>query len=177
MNFRSTGARLAAATVGAAVAGTLAFGASPASAAASGAFVSGGGYTYDDWDDEGTLSSSSYAKSNSTCLWQKILWAEGYGTLSEVDGVFGPKTTSRTKSLQTRWGLSADGKVGNKTFTKAGDRLTESKYVNESPMKMYRLKYKGKNNIFYVYRSSDGKYSFYADGAYRYAGYNYRSCS
>ncbi|MBD0839222.1 peptidoglycan-binding domain-containing protein [Streptomyces sp. TRM68416] len=184
MNFRTTRARLAAATIGAAVAGTLALGASPASAAASDGYLSGSGYTYDDWDDEGTLSSSSYAKSNATCLWQKILWAEGaiekdgtkYDT-ADIDGHFGSNTTHATKNLQKRWGLSADGLVGKKTFTKAGDKLKDSKLVDINSQRKYRLRYDGAQSDFFVYRSSSGKYSLYVDGAYRYANYKSRTCS
>lgn len=183
MNFRSTQARLAAATVGAVVAGTLAFGAAPASAAASNGYVSGSGYTYDDWNDEGTVSTASHTKSNVSCLWQKILWAEGAtesdgSTYDEadVDGVFGANTKYATKKLQSRWGLTADGIAGKKSFTKAGSKLTNSRYVNYDSNRVYILTYKGSKHSFPVYRGSSGKWSFYENNKLRLAGYDYRSC-
>lgn len=185
MNFRTTQARLATAAVGALAAGALAISATPASASASSGYVSGAGYTYDDWDDEGTLSSSSYAKSNATCLWQKILWAEGAteknGTAydaADIDGVFGSNTTYATKKLQARWGLTADGKVGKKTFTAAGNKLTNSRLVNYDATRKYILTYKGKVSSTPVYRGNTGKWSFYdGDGKLRSAAYKSRTCS
>lgn len=183
MNFRTTRARLATATIGTAMAGVLALGASPASAAASNGYISGSALTYDDFDDEGTLSSSSHYKSNASCFWQYVLYAEGAteknGTqydYADIDGVFGSNTTYATKKLQSRWGLSADGLVGKKTFTKAGDKLTDSKLVNYDSQRKYRLTYDGSRANFSVYRSSAGNYSIYMDGAYRYLSYSSRTC-
>ncbi|MFI6939622.1 peptidoglycan-binding protein [Streptomyces sp. NPDC050418] len=125
MNFRSTRGRLAAAAVGAVVAGTLAIGASPASASASSGYISGAGTIYDDFGDEGTLSSSSHAISSATCFWQNVLYAEGAMkndeyrfAKSDIDGEFGSKTRYATRNLQHRWGLTVDGIVGKNTMSK-----------------------------------------------------------
>ena len=185
MNVRTHRIRVAMGLGAAVAAGALALSAAPASASASSGYVSGAGSLYDDWDDEGTVSTTSKAKSNVSCLWQRVLWAEGAtesnGTaydLSDVDGVFGSNTAYATKKLQSRWGLTADGKVGKKTFTAAGNHLFDPKAVNYDSQRKYRLTYKGKSHIFYAYRSSTGKWSFYDGNAkLRYAAYGYESCS
>jgi hypothetical protein len=59
--------------------------------------------------------------------WQSILWADGYldkcGS-SGIDGVFGSRTKSATKTWQSAHGLSADGIVGPLTWGDARDALT-----------------------------------------------------
>jgi peptidoglycan hydrolase-like protein with peptidoglycan-binding domain len=185
MNFRTARVRIAAGAVAALAAGAMAVSVSPASANASAGWVTGSNSPYDDWDDEGTLSSSSYAKSNATCLWQKILWAEGAteknGTAydaADIDGAFGSNTTYTTKKLQARWGLSADGKVGNKTFTAAGNKLKDAKYVDIDGNKKYQLTYDGKVANFTVYRGATNKWTFYdGDGKFRGTHYKVRHCS
>lgn len=55
-------------------------------------------------------------------VWQTILWAETYlaqcGSAG-VDGLFGTTTKNATRSLQSYWGLTVDGKVGNQTWGRA----------------------------------------------------------
>ncbi|MEV7883296.1 peptidoglycan-binding domain-containing protein [Streptomyces sp. NPDC002817] len=196
MNFRATRARMATAAVSAAVAGALAVSASPASASSGDGYVSGGSSFYDDFGDEGTLSTSSYASSNAACFWQRILWAEGAkesnGTAfdaADIDGRFGANTKYATKKLQARWSLTADGIVGKKTFGYADakrERLTDEitvgklEYVStdsQSAGKRYRLKYHGASHTFTLFRGSTGKWGFYDDnGTFRLAGYKSRSC-
>jgi peptidoglycan hydrolase-like protein with peptidoglycan-binding domain len=183
MSIRTTRAQLATATIGTALAGVLALGASPASAA-SGGIVNGSGTVTTDWHDEGTLSSSKYAKSNATCLWQRILYSEGVDRASgtptdfadgDIDGVFGSRTTYASKQLQKRWGLGADGLIGPKTWAKANTKL---KFVSGStaPGRTLVLKYVGKKNTFKVVRNTKGNYEFSQDGGARVASYKYRSC-
>ena len=83
----------AACIVGAVAAATLALGTTPA--AASGTY-SGLAYVYgadsytDDWGNEGILSTGTNTNSNATCLWQKILWADGFlDSAADIDGKFG----------------------------------------------------------------------------------------
>ena len=47
-------------------------------------------------------------------------------TTIAVDGNFGSKTTTRVKQFQSDFGLSADGIVGNKTWTVLEDALLKS---------------------------------------------------
>lgn len=184
MNFRTSRGRLAAAAVGAAVAGTLALGASPASASASSGYINGSGTHGNDWTDEGTLSSSSYAKSNATCLWQKILVAEGVDRGPgnprdfdgpDVDGDFGKMTAYASAQLQRRWGVAHDSKIGKATWTKANARL---KYVSGSTAagKTLKLKYAGSKGTFAVTRNTNGHYTFTQDGGSQLASYTKRGC-
>jgi hypothetical protein len=120
--------KAAAVTVAAALAGGIGLTAVPAAASTSQGFVSGTGAVGDDWTDEGTLSSSSYSKSNATAMLQQILWAEGVkesnGTAfdyADIDGKYGPNTTYAVKQLQKLFnrygaGLAVDGKAGKKTL-------------------------------------------------------------
>jgi hypothetical protein len=183
MNFGTTRTRLAAAVAAAVATGALAVSASPASATSSQGYFTGYGTTWtDDWSNEGTLSSGSYARSNATCLWQKILWAEGAtesnGTAydyADIDGVFGSNTTYASKRLQTRWGLDDDGRVGPLTLGKADNKLRYSSGSTSSG-RLY-LKYDGAAHDFTLRRDDNNRYGFVQDGAWRLAGYNYRSCS
>jgi peptidoglycan hydrolase-like protein with peptidoglycan-binding domain len=56
-------------------------------------------------------------------LWQSILASEHLLDLSEIDGQFGPRTRDATIAWQKRYDLTADGKVGDATWSKADDRL------------------------------------------------------
>ncbi|MDO0913222.1 peptidoglycan-binding domain-containing protein [Streptomyces sp. DT2A-34] len=183
MNFGTTRTRLAAAVAAAVATGALAVSASPASATSSQGYFTGYGTTWtDDWSNEGTLSSSSYARSNATCLWQKILWAEGAtesnGTAydsADIDGIFGSNTTYATKRLQTRWGLDDDGLVGPQTLSAADNKLRYSSGSTSSGT--LTLTYDGISHDFTMTRSDSNQYRFYQEGVWRLAGYNYRSCS
>lgn len=50
--------------------------------------------------------------------WQQFLVSQGY-SLGSLDGNFGTKTDAATKSWQKKNGLTADGIVGDASFTKA----------------------------------------------------------
>src|SRR5690606_29273737 len=72
-----------------------------ASANVNDGYVSGSGAFGDDWDDEGTLGQGYPATySNATCLWQKVLYADGYLSTAQVDGVFGSTTWAATYNWQ-----------------------------------------------------------------------------
>ncbi|WP_424854102.1 peptidoglycan-binding domain-containing protein [Streptomyces sp. SAI-170] len=190
--MRTTRSRAATGVVAALATGALALGASPASAAASDGYVSGGGSFYDDFDDEGTLSTSSHAKSNATCLWQIILYAEGVkesnGTLydkSDIDGKFGANTKYATKQLQRAWGLTQDGIVGKKTFGAADEKWNASTRAGEleyrgsssDASKRYKLRYHGSRYYFDFYRTASGKYRFYHNSKWMYASYSGTGCA
>ncbi|MFI7503876.1 peptidoglycan-binding protein [Streptomyces sp. NPDC049687] len=162
-------------------AATLVLTASPA--LASGTY-SGRAYVYgangfqDDWGDEGILSTGTNTYSNATCLWQEILWADGFLDVSDIDGAFGPDTKAATKAWQTQKGLSdRDGVAGKETFGKADDGL---RYWNESSGDLW-VYYLGIYRQPTFIRKADGTYGFYMyDGStdgYRLAGYDYRTCS
>jgi hypothetical protein len=175
MTIRAARPRLAiAAVVGTALGATLAVGTLPASAAVSDGYVSGSGSFRNDWSDE-TVHANYYPRSNAACLWQKILWAEGLLTNSEVDGAFGSKTVARTRSLQSRWGIPATGKANNATFTKAAGRLA---FVSGSIAngKRLELKYNGAAHDFTVRRNERGRHGFYLDGGWKAAAYKQRTC-
>lgn len=124
-------AALAVATAAGAVGLTL----GPASAHDSGAhsttFVDGGGVLTDDWGEHyGDIGNSlcngcgSSWNTDTVVLWQAILAAEGLLSYSAIDGKFGSGTAAATKKWQTRYWLTADGKVGTKTWDKADNRLS-----------------------------------------------------
>ncbi|MGW0938837.1 peptidoglycan-binding domain-containing protein [Streptomyces sp. NPDC002666] len=191
MSFRTTRARLGIAAVAALAAGTLAVGASPAAASASSGYVSGADSYYDDFGDEGTLSTSSYSSSNATCLWQIILLAEGAeetdGTafdLSDIDGHFGPNTREATESLQKSWSLGVDGKVGPQTFGAAdtqwnastGSGELEFRSTGTTDATKYKLRYHGAKYYFDFYRTASGNYRFLHKDAWHYASYTSNTC-
>ncbi|MER5551639.1 peptidoglycan-binding domain-containing protein [Streptomyces sp. NPDC002793] len=175
MAIRTAGPRLtAAAVLGAALGATLAVGTLPASAAASNGYVSGSGSFRNDWSDE-TVHAGYYPRSNAACLWQKVLWAEGLLTNSEVDGAFGSKTTARTRSLQSRWGIPVSGKADKSTFSKAAGRLTRTSGTTADGKRL-ELKYQGAAHHFTVRRNELGRHGFYLDGAWKTATYKQRTC-
>jgi peptidoglycan hydrolase-like protein with peptidoglycan-binding domain len=161
----------------AALTASLALSPSPASAKASDGFVRGYDKFTDDFDDEGTLSVTVNEKSNATCMWQAILWAEGMNVSRDsIDGVFGDRTAEATRILQREWGLYADGVVGNGTFAEAGDRL---EYRSGSTFRgeWLGLTYRGDKYAIWFNRDSQGRYSFRdGNGDWRVAGYDYLSC-
>lgn len=188
--FGVTRGRLAAAVAAATlVTAAMAGSALPASASAERNIIDGFGTTYsDDWGNEGVLSSSAYRQSNATCLWQKVLWAEGAteqdGTAfdyADIDGDFGPNTTYATKAIQVRWNLAdsisdADGKVGPNTFGKADQRL-HAKSGSTAPGQKLVLNYIGVSHSFELERSAAGQYLFYYLGKWRYSVYSTNTCS
>lgn len=186
MNFRTTRTRLAtavtAAVTAAVAAGALAVSASPASATASEGYVTGYGATWtNDWSNEGILATDSHRRSNATCLWQKILWAEGAternGTVydqTDIDGIFGPNTEYATKSLQRRWGLDDDGRAGPLTLGRADNKLRYSSRSTSSGT--LTLRYYGRAHDFAMDRGANGRYSFYQDSAWQLASYSHSNC-
>ncbi|MDX3712294.1 peptidoglycan-binding domain-containing protein [Streptomyces europaeiscabiei] len=181
MSLRTTRFKLAACTVGAVAAATLALGTTPA--AASGTY-SGLAYVYgadtytDDWGNEGVLSTSTNTNSNATCLWQKILWADGFlSSASDIDGRFGSDTKAATEDLQRYFALGVDGSVGQETFGHMDKWLY---FVSGSTAdgSTANLRYDGIAHDFALSRNADGNYAFTdGDGTTRLAGYNYRTCS
>jgi hypothetical protein len=126
--------------VAAAMAGGIGVTAVPAAASTSQGFISGTEEVENDWTDEGTLSSSSYSRSNATALLQMILWSEGVkeqdGTrfdYRDIDGKYGANTTYAVKQLQklyNSWGagLTVDGKAGKKTLGYASKEFLFDNY-------------------------------------------------
>ncbi|CAL9300381.1 hypothetical protein SUDANB51_05023 [Streptomyces sp. enrichment culture] len=186
MSFHGKRSRAIAAVMGAAMATSLGLAASPASAAVSDGWVRGYDRFSDDWDDEGELSHlSPWRDSNATCLWQRILWAEGaYAThydnkifeKSHIDGYFGWRTHYATMDLQKKLGVSADGIVGEKTLSRANKHMYRTGGSTSSNRTLY-LRYEGKKHSFDLSRNTDGKYVFpdRKDDS-RQAGYKYHSC-
>ncbi|WP_329335596.1 peptidoglycan-binding protein [Streptomyces sp. NBC_00663] len=194
MNTRTTRNRLLTGLTAAVAAGTLALGASPASASASSGYISGAGSLFDDFGDEGTLSTSSYASSNTTCFWQRILWAMGANEsagndfdLSDIDGHFGAKTKYATKNLQGAVGLTVDGKVGNKTFgnfdaqrvwnSDLGEYTGRLTKVSTASNGTVKVKFTGSAHNFFIYRGPSGRYTFPdGSGTYRDSSYSHNYC-
>lgn len=186
MNFHGKRSRAVAAVMGAAMVATLGLAASPASAQVSDGWVRGYDRFSDDWDDEGDLGRlEPYSNSNATCLWQRILWAEGaYATgydnkvfaKDDIDGYFGWRTFYSTSSLQKRWGLTGDGIAGGNTLSRANKHMYQTGGSTDRNRTLY-LKYEGKEHSFNLRRNTEGKYVF-PDGNddWRQAGYKYLSC-
>jgi len=138
------------------------------------AYVNGAGDSWVDWWDEGVLSTTQNTRSNATCLWQKVLWAEGELAWDQIDGVFGPDTEAATVRLQKRWELPYDGKVGKETFGRAG--VGGIAYtVNGQPTDYWSDK---TSKHFILTLNSSGHYTFYdRSGNLRVAGYDYLTCT
>jgi Putative peptidoglycan binding domain len=93
-------------------------------------FVDGADALTDDWGDHyGELGNdlcngcADSMNSDLVLMWQAILYVEGFLTSSGLDGDFGPNTANATKSWQTRYRVTADGRVGAATWAKADDQL------------------------------------------------------
>ncbi|WP_328785241.1 peptidoglycan-binding protein [Streptomyces canus] len=197
MNFRTKQARMASAAIGALAATILAVSTTPASAAASDGYISGAGSIYDDFGDEGALSTTSYSSSSATCFWQNVLYAEGAMKNSEyrfaksdIDGEFGSKTKFATRNLQSRWGLTIDGIVGKGTMTKLDAKRTwlpdvdggvwtgHLKYERTNNNGLIVATYYGKYHSFDVWRGASGRWTFedVSTGAYSKASYSENDC-
>ncbi|MFI8194875.1 peptidoglycan-binding protein [Streptomyces sp. NPDC085946] len=166
--------------MGALTAALLAVSTTPASASGTYSglpFVYGAGAWEDDWTNEGVVDVNTNRTSNVTCLWQTVLWADGYlSSTADIDGDFGTQTKTATAKWQSRYGLGADGSAGKNTWTEAGTRLI---YLFPEGSEQYlTLYYPGEVDGFYVNRDANGNYQFWdGDGVKRTAGYNYRTCS
>jgi hypothetical protein len=123
------------------------------------------------WSDEGRLSVNDHANSNATCLWQKILWADGYLGNAAITGVFDEATREATIAWQEEWapGQAANGIAGSGTFAAADTWLnyygTPGSYA-----------YEGSAHRAWLTVDDSGRFGFYDDGVHRAAGYDYRSC-
>jgi peptidoglycan hydrolase-like protein with peptidoglycan-binding domain len=134
------------------------------SGAYSTSFVDGAGTLTDDFDELGN--SLCYGCGNSwntdiVVLWQSILVAEDLLNFGDIDGKFGSGTRDATIAWQKRYGLGADGKVGNDTWSKADDRLVWLSNIDVS----YTGKYQSGAVIFH--RGSTSKVT--DSGAYKLA--------
>ncbi|GIH11042.1 hypothetical protein Rhe02_91090 [Rhizocola hellebori] len=93
-------------------------------------FVDGAGVLTDDWGDHFSELGNALCNgcgdsmnSDLVVMWQGLLYTEGFLTDEGVDGDFGPNTANATKAWQTRYGLTADGRVGASTWARADDKL------------------------------------------------------
>jgi peptidoglycan hydrolase-like protein with peptidoglycan-binding domain len=169
MNLRKC---LATATTVLALGAGMALGTTPASASASGGYISGVGDPMNDWGDEGLVSSSAHSYSNVTAMWQAILWAdkaqESNGSVfdfSDIDCRFGPNTTHATRVWQARHGLGADGIVGPNTFGQA------QKYLRRDST--YDFTYVGDGGRYVTFwRRWDGDWAMYIGSDLEYLAYN-----
>ncbi|MGW7682294.1 peptidoglycan-binding domain-containing protein [Kribbella sp. NPDC054772] len=136
------------------------------------AYVAGAGIMYDDWRDEGVVSVAVHRSSNATCLWQAILWTNGYLPKSEIDGVFGDRTAAATRAFQRANGLSPDGSAGRKSWAAAGGvshTVDTAGWSNGI--------YSGSKHAIKVRRSTAGNYQFSFGTGWKSATYNTRTCS
>jgi hypothetical protein len=135
------------------------------------AYVAGSGTMYDDWTDEGVVSVAVHRSSNATCLWQAILWANGYLSKSKIDGIFGDQTAAATRAFQRAEGLSPDGSAGRKSWAAAGG---VSHTINASGWS--NGIYSGAKHAIKVRRSTAGNYQFAFGTGWKSATYNSRTC-
>ncbi|MFR9723234.1 peptidoglycan-binding domain-containing protein [Streptomyces sp. MS19] len=150
--------KAAAAAVALALGGSVAVSATPASANASGGVVHGTGVAWDDWNDEGPISQSSYAHSNVAAMWQAILWADGQlSSTAAIDCRFGPATAAATRTWQADHGTASDGIVGSDTLARASGQLSGT------PGSGNRISYEGRASGRYVTftRTDDGRWGMY----------------
>ncbi|MFC8872228.1 peptidoglycan-binding protein [Streptomyces sp. NPDC057148] len=136
------------------------------SGAYSTSFVDGAGSLTDDFGDHfdelGNSLCYGCGESSNTdivVLWQSILVAEDLLDFGDIDGQFGPATRNATIKWQQRYGLSADGMVGDRTWSKADDRLVWLSRVDVS--------YTGKYNIGAVIFNRGSTSKVTDSGAYR----------
>ena len=182
MSSRFKRIKLAASAVGLLTAATLALSTTPASASGNYSgldYIYGAGTYTDDWGDEGVTDTTHNTSSNATCMWQQILWADGYLTsTAEIDGIFGSRTATATANWQRHFmgAASADGSAGKNTWGNADNRLS---YMSgsEASGQFLVVAYNGRYRSFTLARDEDGKYRF-GDGTgdWWFAGYNYRTC-
>ncbi len=86
----------------------------------------------DDWgSDEHLLCrpadcTGEISSGNVVGVWQVILWSENYLAAcgsAGVDGLFGTTTRNASQSLQSYWGITADGMIGDQSWGKADNNL------------------------------------------------------
>lgn len=142
------------------------------------AFVDGNGSVTDDFGDHyseigGSLCNgcANSWNTDTVVLWQSILVAEGFLSHSSIDGKFGPGTRDATRKWQTRYGLSADGKVGPATWRKLDDLLKTA-----GELDVYYYGREGLVNLargYYLYASDGGAYQLYSVRDHDSAHYTY----
>ncbi|SDJ42073.1 hypothetical protein SAMN05421806_101324 [Streptomyces indicus] len=156
----------------------------PAEAKTSDGWIRGYDGYGDDLDDEGMLNMSTFANSNATCFWQKILWAEGaeYNsdgdkfTFRMVDGIFGPKTAQATEDLNFRIRKVSSTSATKEIFFYMGNKLVQTGGSTARGKDLY-LEFRGESYTFRIKRNSEGKYTFDdRNGNHVQAGYRYRTC-
>ncbi|GAA2678291.1 hypothetical protein GCM10010400_46890 [Streptomyces aculeolatus] len=188
MNIRTNRMQSAGVIIAACVTAAVALSASPASAKTSDGYIRGYDMWQGDWSDEGIISATEYSSSGATCMWQRILVAEGApktnGILfsnADIDGHFGPNTTHATKWLQWKYGLvdspsKADGRVGPNTFSKAEDKLVKTG-GSTTPGSTVTFSFKGWRSSTTMVRDGEGKYLFSAGAiGTKAASYNSNPC-
>lgn len=126
------GWKVAAATLGLSMAlgGTALAAGSGNSGQYSTSFVDGAGVLTDDFGDHYSELGGSLCNgcanswgTDTVLMWQAILVAEGFLGHGDLDGKFGPGTASATRKWQSRYGLTADGRVGPNTWGRADNNL------------------------------------------------------
>lgn len=167
MSLRTKAATLA---VAAAFTGGIALSASPAVANPSGGVVHGKGDNFkDDWSDE-YVDASSHAHSNVAAMWQAVLWADEYiSSTSQIDCRFGPDTVAATKAWQRNLlgPDQADGKVGEKTLTRA------SRYLQGKAGSAHTIRYNGVGGRYVTFKRTDnGRWGMYIGSDLRTLWYN-----
>lgn len=168
---------LTAAAVATGVAAALATPAAASNSYNGRAYIYGAGSPKDDLNDEGAVNESTNTVSNVTCLWQSMLWVDGYLPKSGIDGSFGPQTYAATKKWQTAHGLASDGSAGKLTFKKAGARVTWKDYpVDQFLYGTYANSKKTK--VLQIYRVQDGGnwHFFGPDGYAESTSYDKNEC-
>ncbi|SDN01710.1 Putative peptidoglycan binding domain-containing protein [Streptomyces sp. cf386] len=146
----------------------------PANSGAYGtSFVDGAGGLTDDFGDHfselGHSLCNGCADSNTdiVLMWQAILAAEGLLGLSDIDGRFGSVTAAATKQWQSRYGLTADGWVGDGTWSAADNRM---KWTGQEGQETATYDATGDGSISFE-RGNSYSYTDYGDsGAYRITG-------
>ncbi|MBO0607485.1 peptidoglycan-binding domain-containing protein, partial [Myceligenerans salitolerans] len=92
--------------------------------------------------------------------WQVILFVEGYISHTQIDGRFGPNTTSATRAYQDDHGLGVDGMVGPATWGHADGHL-------EWNSSRTRVLYRGAEGSVYFERGNSDHGNTGGGGAYR----------
>ncbi|MFF5338341.1 peptidoglycan-binding protein [Streptomyces sp. NPDC013181] len=123
------------------------------------------------WGDEGVVNLSKNTHSNATCLWQKILWADGLLAASGIDGHFGPNTAYATNKWQQRNGLAADSSAGRQSWGTAGLALVDTNGDGHTDT------YDGAVRDFAFMVTSGIQYFHDGKGVKRAASYNSNTCS
>jgi hypothetical protein len=157
---------------------------SPASATVATGAVSGSDTYTDDWNDEGPVSIYSNSRSNATCLWQTILWADGEWGANYIDGVFGQGTRTATMSWQIGHGsgmLDVDGSAGPATWTVANGSLQWDHTTNGQDYYVYHgfgsTGSMPSRNFELTRARGEGNWAFKGpDGIWRTASYTVNSC-